>query len=485
MSYSFWDFFALDPASYSLAIGIFTRLIGVMYLVTYIPFLYQWRGLYGKNGIRPIGVFLEFIQRRFGNWWRFYYVPTLWWINSSDRAISGLIWAGIVLGAMLTMGICPPLVLFFLYLIHLSLTAAGQDFMGFGWETFLMETSIGLMLMTATTPYNLFGWLSLNFLLFRFYIQAGASKIISRDKTWHNLTALYYHYFSQPLPNTTAWYVQKWPMWFHKLSAFSMFFIELVVPFAMFSPPEVRFIVFFLIGGLQVSIWLTGNFSYLNHLTFSVCLLLIPNLYLEPILGPPSLPGPHSALWWQILVSILGFTFLAIQVICCLSMFFRVPFFQKVMDAIRSFHLAYPHGIFAIMTTKRIEMVIEGSNDGMNWKEYEFFYKPGDLSHRPRRISPYQPRIDWQMWFLPFGQYKDQGWLHQFLIRIFNGVPEVLALIKKNPFPKAPPLYLRVVAYNYTYTSYEERQATGHWWKRELLGLYAPQMHLNKSSNAS
>ena len=301
------DYFGLDPSGYSIAIGIFLRLLGVIYLFAYIPFLFQIKGLLGKEGIRPVGEMLEKVRYHYGKK-RFRVMPTLFWINSSDTALLTLIWAGIFLGTLLIFGFQSPLILLALYILHLSLTSAGQEFLSFGWETYLMEITVASFFMTLTRPYNMFGWLALNFLLFRFYIQAGVSKIKSRDKSWRDLTAIAYHYLTQPIPNLQAYYFYRLPMWFQKFSVIIMFYAEMVAPFFMWGPPWIRLFAFVQMCGLQVSIWFTGNLSYLNHMTIFQCIILIHNRFLEPFFGPPAYVAPTPEVWnW--IVSIPAFAF--------------------------------------------------------------------------------------------------------------------------------------------------------------------------------
>lgn len=470
------DFFGFNPHSYSIAIHLFIRLLGVIYIVAYIPFLFQIKGLLGSEGIRPVTHYLSFLKNRLGKK-RFYYCPTFFWLNASDFALFALVSLGIFLGVLLTLGIHPPLLLLLLYLIHLSLTAAGQEFLSFGWETFLMEITAAAFLVVATVPLNIFGWIGLNFLLFRFHVQAGVSKLKSRDPNWRNLTAISYHYETQPLPNTIAWYFHKLPMGFHKLSTLSMFYIELIVPFAIFSPPEMRFLVCIQLIALQVFIWLTGNLSFLNHMTVVFCLILLQNRFLVSFFDPLPI-GPSSHIAWNTCISLLAIGFLALQIVCFLQTFFPRRLFRRILAKVEPFHLAYPHGIFAIMTTERYEIILEGSRDGRIWQEYQFFFKPGDLSLRPRRISPFQPRIDWQAWFLPFDDFENERWFQAFMFKLLQGSPAVLSLLKHNPFPENPPLEIRAMMYKYEFTSFNERKQTGHWWKRRIIGEYAPPMSL-------
>lgn len=427
----------------------------------------------------PISEFLFFVKRRFGKK-SYTLMPTLFWFNSSDKALIALSWSGIVLGLLLALGIGTPWVLFLLYLIHLSLTSAGQDFLMFGWETYLLELTAGAFLTVSTAPYNMFGWLGLNVLLLRFHIQAGISKFQSRDVNWRNLTALSYHYLTQPLPNTQSWYFHKLPLWVHKICALIMFYAELIVPLFIFSPPWVRLFVFTQLAGLQLTIWFTGNLSFLNHMTFVSCVILIHNQFLAPFMGAP-LPIEHASPFiWQIFISALGLGYLLLQVMNLLQTFFPSRPLNTILQFFLPYHLAYPHGIFAVMTTKRYEIIVEGSEDGKTWKEYEFYFKPDDVTWRPRRISPFQPRLDWQAWFLPFGTFGvgRQAWFKAFLVRVLQGSKPVLSLLRTNPFPNAPPKYIRALAYDYQFTTFKEKKETGQWWKREFVGPYSPTFQL-------
>jgi hypothetical protein len=118
--------------------------------------------------------------------------------------------------------------------------------------------------------------------------------------------------------------------------------------------------------------------------------------------------------------------------------------------------------------------VIEGSLDGVTWRSYEFRYKPGDPSRRPKFVEPHQPRLDWQMWFAALGGYEGNPWVRAFLERLLEGSPAVLGLLANNPFPNGPPRYVRAVLYDYRFTDAGQRRATGAWWKRRALGLYCP-----------
>lgn len=477
-NFRFMDILHFNPQNYSLAIELFVRLLGLLYLCVYVPFLFQIKGLYGKEGILPISVFLAAVKQRYGNK-SYHMVPTIFWLNSSDIALLAFVWSGIILSLLLMFGIMPALMLFLLFILHLSLASAGQDFMSFGWETLLIEITVCSMLLVSTSPPNLMAWIALNFLLMRFMIQAGASKLRAGDKNWWNLTALSYHYLSQPIPNTVAWYFDKLPMWFHKMSTLAMFWIELAVPLLIFNIPEVRLFVFANFFALLLIIWISGNFSYLNHLTAVFCVILISNRYLEPIMGMP-VPVEPSYMIWDIIITLISGGILFLEVINLWNYFFPNTTFQKMLVFWYPYHICHPHQLFSVMTTNRYEVVIEGSDDGKEWKEYLFWFKPSEIERRPRRISPFQPRIDWQAWFLPFRPYNYQNWFHHLQGRILQGSKSVGKLFRYNPFPDHPPKYLRSLFYQYTFTSFEERKLTGNWWKRTLLGQYSSAIELTK-----
>src|SRR5262249_7651570 len=118
---------------------------------------------------------------------------------------------------------------------------------------------------------------------------------------------------------------------------------------------------------------------------------------------------------------------------------------NPVLHALAPFDSFNNYGLFAVMTTSRPEIIIEGSADGQTWKEYEFRYKPGDVARAPQWNAPHQPRLDWQMWFAALGNYRHNPWLLNFMVRLQEGQPSVTALLKKNPFAQAPPRYVRAL----------------------------------------
>lgn len=466
----------LDPASYSSASVLFVRLLGLIYLFAFGAFLFQIRGLIGVNGILPLKTYLNFLATYHPKK-KFFYAPTILWMSQSNFALMGLVVAGCLISICLMAGLFPALCLLSLYLLYLSLVSAGQDFLGFGWEGFLLEITAHAFFISLTTVPCLMIWWSLNFLLFRFHLQAGAVKLQSCDPSWKDLTAIAYHYQSQPLPNSVAWYAHKLPLWFQKFSVYAMFFIEMVVPFGIFLSADIRFATFIALVGLQYGIWLTGNFSFLNYLTAVLCIILLSNDILSPLMTAPQDLTP--SIYLVSFINSGGFFLLGIQCLRLWHNFFGGKILERFFYWISPFHLANRYGIFAVMTRERYEVVIEGSEDGQHWKEYLFRYKPSEVTRRPRRIAPYQPRIDWQAWFLPFSDYTEK-WFQNFLVHLLKGTPDVLSLLRENPFSQAPPRYIRSLIYEYTFTSVEEKRKNGAWWKRSLIGEFSPTLYLDK-----
>lgn len=461
-----------EPDNYLIASKLFIHLLGIIYFFAFGALIPQIRGLIGRNGILPIERYLYHMRLRLGKRC-YYYLPSVFWFNASDTALMAVTITGTILSMLLFLGIAPPVILLLVYILYLSIVSTGQDFLSFGWDMFLMEITINAIFLSCTDVPNLFMWISLNFLLFRFHFQAGTVKIQSGDKSWATLTATCYHYQTQPIPNTQAWFFHKLPRWFQKVSCLLVLVVEILIPVATFGNEEIRLGGFICLVSLQFLIWFTGNFSYLNYLTTFFCVILLSDRYLEPIFGPAPTPT-ETPLLGAIAISCVGCILIALQLIRMWTHFIWNPRFAKILKWISPFHLAHRYGIFAVMTTKRYEVVVEGSNDGKQWKEYTFKYKPSEVTRRPRRISPYQPRIDWQAWFLPFSNFHSEQWFINFLYRLLEGSPQVLKLLRNNPFPNKPPKYIRARLYDYTFTDFETKRKTGQWWNRVLVERYSP-----------
>jgi predicted DCC family thiol-disulfide oxidoreductase YuxK len=471
-----------EPPRYDLVSFLFLRLLGLVYLSAFVSFAVQAQGLIGSHGILPLNEFVADLAGRFGPQ-RFFLMPMLFWINDSDVAIQTVCWAGAALSLLLVVGLWPRLSLALLYALYLSLFYAGGTFMTFQWDTFLLETGFIALLMSFVPTTGI--WLS-RWLLFRFLFMSGAVKLLSDDPNWLNLSALSYHFLTQPLPTPLAWYAADLPPGLLKFATGGTFFIELGLPFLIFCPRRVRMFSAFGILPLQGCILITGNYNWFNLQTMLLCLPLFDDAAMKKVL-PRRLVGllqSRSGNDGPRRVATVASNASALLVVFCSLVQMterfggRPPEVAQALDnLIEPLRIVSTYGLFAVMTTKRNEIVIEGSHDGLEWREYEFWYKPGDVARRPRWNIPHQPRLDWQMWFAALDDPHYQPWFSRFLERLLENEPTVTALLERNPFPEKPPTYVRAQFYEYTYAGQEEK-ARGQWWNRRSLGLYFPVVQL-------
>jgi lipase maturation factor 1 len=493
-----------EPSSYVLSRWVFLRLLGLVYVIAFLSLRVQVVGLIGAHGILPVGNFLQAVQRDFGSEAHRLF-PTLAWISSSDAALKLLCSFGALFGLLVMLGIGTGPALAAAWVCYLSLATVGQDFLSFQWDILLLETGFLAIFMAPWRPLEppwhsgtshvstSVVWLD-RWLLFRLVLLSGAVKLLSNDPTWRDRTALDYHYWTQPLPTPLAWYAAQLPPWFQKISVVGVFALELGVPFLIFTPRRFRRIGAGLIVSFQLLIALTGNYCFFNLLTIILCVLLLDDSFFNRWL-PKGLvdrliqdAGAESHGLWvlagRVIRAALVALILTISSIEMLSTFGEggaVPGFARQLVSWQApFDLANTYGLFAVMTTSRIEIVVEGSNDGQTWQAYDFRYKPGNVARRPPWVAPYQPRLDWQMWFAALGNYQENPWFSNFMIRLLQGSPEVTALLASNPFPNVPPRYVRAVAYDYHFTDFTAHKAAGDWWRREPKGLYLPEVSLQR-----
>ncbi len=449
-------FFGTDirPAEFQRVEELFWKALGMIYFFAFASIGSQVLGLFGREGVLPAARFLESVSAGYRE------VPTLFWLNASDRMLQAGWIGGCFFSLLIFHGLLRRTALLLAWLLYLSFVSIGQDFFFFQWDLLLLEAGfLAIFLGWSRLMDWLFRWL-----LFRLVFLSGLVKMLSGDPTWRNLTALQFHYQTQPLPTPVAWYVHQLPAWFHHWAAGLMLGIELIVPFLIFAPRRLRLLAIVPLAGLQFLILLTGNYAFFNWLALALCLFLLEDRDLRFPSMPKQAPrlGRYCAVAASLLILPLSFYQL-------LRQYGPVP---GLTNPIESFGIANNYGLFAVMTTTRPEIVIEGSNDGVLWQEYEFPDKPGDLQRRPPWVAPHQPRLDWQMWFAALGTPRENPWMVNLLARLLRGSPEVLRLLARNPFPNAPPRYLRALIYDYKFTNLPQYRATGAWWSRELLGIY-------------
>jgi predicted DCC family thiol-disulfide oxidoreductase YuxK len=474
-----------QPTRYDLTRQIFLRALAVIYAIAFLSLWLQIDGLVGSHGILPVHSLLQWAQSNLGNE-RYQLLPTLCWLNDSDGFLHVLCAGGAAAAALAAAGVAQLPAFVLMFICYLSLSVAGQDFLGFQWDILLTEAGF---LAIFLAPWRLWTWSTrppsrtilwlLRWLLFRVMFMSGVVKLSSGDPSWRSLTALQFHYQTQPLPTWTSWYAQQLPAWFQRFSCGGVFFFELFVPLLIFTPRRPRLAAFWLIIAFQLLITATGNYGFFNLLTIVLCFTLPDDTFWRWLLRlrPAREKMPRSRLQWRRLATIpIAAMLLALTVPEFVEAFGAEFVWPAPLMEIRRWaeplRIANGYGLFAVMTTHRPELIIQGSDDGIEWKTYHFKWKPGDVQRRPAFATPYMPRLDWQMWFAALGGPSDSPWLYAFLDRLLKGSPNVLGLLADNPFPDHPPQSVRVVLYEYRFTSTAERAASGAWWDRQEVGLF-------------
>jgi lipase maturation factor 1 len=473
---------------------LFLRLIGFVYLIAFVSLAVQVTGLVGEHGLLPVREFLGQIREQHGAS-AYYSWPTLVWLSPSDAWLTALCWGGAVVSLLLIAGIVPAATAALLWLLYLSLTVAGQLFLEFQWDSLLLEAGLLTILYAPLSwrehlrddaePPVVVRWV-IWFLAFKLTFLSGITKMLSGDPTWANWTALSYHYETQPIPAWTSWFMYQLPQSVHYWSTGATLLIELGASWLIFLPARfarARLAACALMILLQAGIAATGNYGFFNLLTIVLYVSLLDDRTLGRFL-----PGrivrsdsqferrPAARAMRRVGVNVVA---VGIGVLSVMTLFremdrtrrVRGPFDRgwpgMVLTWVSPLNSVNGYGLFRVMTTERPEIVIEVSADGTVWKEQEFRWKPGDVTRRPRFVEPHMPRLDWQMWFAALDPFSAQDWLLTLVDRLITGDTAVTRLLGPNPL-EGRPRYVRLAYYQYHFTSFSERAATGTWWKREF-----------------
>lgn len=492
----FWGKDVRSP-TYLNARRWFLRALGLTYLIAFVSLWVQVDGLVGANGIVPVSEFLPAAREQIGAN-ALFVLPTLCWFNASDAFLHFLCGGGVVLSLLLIFGVAPVASLVGLFVVYLSLTIAGQTFLSFQWDILLLEAGF---LSIFFAPWQLWsqrgrelpvsraGLFLLKLLLFKLLLMSGVVKLTSGDDSWWNLTALDYHYWSQPLPTIFAWWFDHHPEWFKKFSVAFCLVVEIIVPFFIWAPRRLRLLAAGLVIFLQIAIAVTGNYCFFNLLTIALCLLLIDDSIWRRRRGALQADGGTRAVvsgWRWSSLPVIAVIILTLP----LNLWLMFTAFKpsaawpgalaSVYVRLEPFRIVNGYGLFRVMTRDRREIIIEGSADGIDWLPYEFKWKPGDVNRAPGWCAPHQPRLDWQMWFAALGNHRQNPWFGRTIVRLLENKPEVTRLFKRNPFPDGPPRYVRAQFYRYRFTTAGEHRENGAWWKRQELREYLPSISLDQ-----
>lgn len=472
---------------YRLTVFLFLRLLGFIYFVAFLSLAQQLRPLIGSNGLYPARLYLE---RQAANAestaTAFMQLPTIFWIDSSDGFMQTAAYVGVVLAGLVLLGAANVPLLAALWFLYMSFVHVGQLFYGYGWEILLLETGfLALFVVPVLDPRPFAAatptptpviWL-LRWLLFRLMFGAGLIKIRG-DACWRDLTCMLFHYETQPLPNPLSWYMHHFPPVVHSAEVLFNHFVELVVPWFLFVPNLCA-----LAGGLiavfQILLILSGNLSWLNWLTLTLCIACfddaalaraLPQRWAQRRASPSGSPSLSRTLVLTTLALLV--TYLSINPVMNL-----LSPHQAMNTSFDRLHLVNTYGAFGSIGRIRDEIILEGTDDETigdttHWYEYEFKCKPGDVMRRPCVIAPYQYRLDWQIWFAAMADYQRNPWLVHFVYKLLANDRDALVLLANNPFPARPPRFIRAERYRYRFTAVDD--TSGAWWTRTRVDEYLP-----------
>ncbi|MGR9053349.1 MAG: lipase maturation factor family protein [Gammaproteobacteria bacterium] len=467
-----------EARTHSLVVWLFFRGLGLIYFAAFASMSVQVEGLIGSDGILPLRETLTEVGRIFP-YRPYLHFPTVFWLNASNQVLTGVCFAGMAASVFLFLNLLKRTALIVCFALYLSIINAAQEFTNFQWDALLAETGFTALFLTGGSPLAVFLF---RFLIARFMFMGGVVKLAGGDPNWLNLTALDFHYLTQPLPSPVAYYAYYLPQWFNKLCVAGVFVIELIIPFFVFLPGRFRRFAGWCFIALQSAIILTGNYNFFNLLTILLCLSLFDDSALKNKM-PTSLvstiaresPRPGTG------AHMLAGTWMLLVLLTCAAHFWLynikqpLPVLLKpLVQTTSSLNLVNMYGPFAVMTTERKEIIVQGSDDGKHWLTYHFRYKPGKLDKPLTWNIPHQPRLDWQMWFAALSPEAHNPWFAAFMTRLLEGSPHVLSLLADNPFPEHAPKYVKALSYRYSFTTPEQRADTGRIWHREYLGIYRP-----------
>lgn len=505
--------------SYRLVRLLFPRLLAVIYLIAFASWWVQWDALVGENGILPAAQLMGRIAQieQDQGISLFSQMPTLFHWRSDDVFAHALSAACCLASLLVIAGVWQGPILLGLWFGYLSMAVTGDVFMGFQWDALLLEAGL---LAIFIAPWRM--WTSLraalsrdaprfaiwlvHWLLFRLMFLSGLVKLAGGDATWENLTALTYHYETQPLPNPLSWYFHHQPRWLHILGCAIMFVIELILPFAIFAGRLGRCLAamgFCLLMGL---VFISGNYNFFNLLAIVLSLTLLddrswPGWLRNRCLTPADELIPtqkwRSVREWP--SAVFAFPCLLLTLASADSFLqSRVPNYQQRLPD--SLHQAYHHtaawrsfnayGLFQSMTTERREVIVEVSDDGILWLPVEFRWKPGQLTRPAGWAAPHQPRLDWQMWFAALSPGYDPQrdshpasptfWFGQFLSALLQHKEPVWSLLEPPPFPIEKITHVRARLCRYHFTSPKDKAENQATWEREFLGTFAPSLSIQR-----
>lgn len=509
--------------------GLMPRFIGLLYVVGFGALIPQHDWMPGSNHLLPLRSQLARMRRDYPGLRRFVQLPTVLWLNDSDAAVRAVPYLGVLCGLGAIYG--GPLgfwCLLFGYVFWLSLESRN---LFFPWDTLLQEAGFLVLflpevrelpeLTTSALPFPDVAF-TFRWLVIRLMIGFAKDKFIGSTKSDN----LYLRGFMvwMPMPSPIGWMMHHSPAWFLRVSLYLMFFAEVIAPFLGFFTGPLRLVSFVSLVGLMMGIAATGNWGFFNYGYSFICFALLDlNASVFDLLDSPwrerfwQWPdvGVHAAMLILFLIS-LPYVLLDSWVSRAWAawpkdifpaparLHKRIERIHRLFEPLRwlaPFRIVNAYGVFppSSMPPVRLQPVLEGSLDGVHWKQYGYKHIPSLPSSRLGFIAPYHARLD--QWSFYVGQGIDGGslfggvfpggspywagmrfnFMEVIAQRILRNDRSMLSGLGHNPFPDAPPKLMRVGLIALTPTTFAERRATGDWWRIRRLGTYAPARGLDNA----
>jgi len=480
--------------SYWLTRFVLLRLLGFVYFMAFLSLAQQVLPLIGHDGLLPVGLFLERVGAHAGSRSAaFRLLPSVFWLDASDATLLWAAWIGTGLSLLVLAGFANALLLGVLWALYLSFVHIGQDWYSYGWEIQLTETgflAIFLVPLLDPRPFPrvapptpvlwLFRWL-----IFRIMLGAGLIKLRG-DRCWRELTCLFWHYETQPIPNPLSWRLNFMPHWFHRGGVVFNHLTELVAPWFAFGPRIARRTAGAVMLAFQIFLILSGNLSFLNWLTIVPILACFDDGVWRRLLPARLVARAERAKTEAVRSVPQQLATAAIVVVVALLSVGPVQNLLSPHQAMNTsfdpLDLVNTYGAFGSVGRQRPEIVFEGTDDetitdATRWREYEFKCKPGDPFRRPCIAAPYQYRIDWQIWFAAMSSAPRYPWTLHLVWKLLHGDRGALGLLANDPFPDAPPRWIRARLYRYRFAP--PGDPSGAWWTREPIGEWLPPLSID------
>jgi Lipase maturation factor len=461
---------------------ILERGMAAVYLVAFVCAARQFRGLIGRRGMLPVPEYLA--HRPFRD------TPSVFHLHYSDGFYAAVAWTGAAISAAMLAGLADAvpvwgamLLWLVLWAMYQSIVNVGQIWYSFGWESLTLEAGLLVVFVgnDDVAPPVLAMWLT-RWLLFRVEFGAGLIKLRG-DRCWRDLTCLYYHHETQPMPGPLSWFFHRLPRPFHRVEVAGNHVAQLIVPFGLFAPQPVASVAAAVIVATQFWLVLSGNFAWLNWLTIVLAASVIDTSTVAAVLGidaPANAPATQP-LWYA--AAVVAFTALVV-VLSWRPAKNLVSRRQRMNSTFDPLHMVNTYGAFGSINRTREEVVLEGAAESAGetvWREYEFKGKPGDVRRLPRQWSPYHLRLDWLMWFASISPSYALPWLIPLCHGLLSNEPSIVRLLRTNPFPDTPPAHVRATLYRYRFSTARELVSQRAWWQRDRIGEYLAPLSIDEA----